>query len=70
VGYRLLSQAGANSEALHPVARQPASKQGHFVSESTVYRILKAEDLITSPAYILMQASDAFQHTNRRVNEL
>jgi hypothetical protein len=25
VGYRLLSQAGANSEVLHPVARQPAS---------------------------------------------
>ena len=29
-------------------------QQHYFVSESTVYRILKAEDLITSPAYILM----------------
>ena len=26
----------------------------YFVSESTVYRLLKAQDLITSPAYILM----------------
>ncbi len=42
----------------------------YFVSESTVYRILKAEDLITSPAYILMQASDQFQHPSKRVNEL
>jgi transposase InsO family protein len=44
--------------------------QGQFVSESTVYRLLKAQDLITSPAYILMQASDKFQHPTRRVNEM
>jgi len=31
---------------------------------------LKAQDLITSPAYILMQAGDAFQHPSKRVNEL
>ena len=42
----------------------------YFVSESTVYRLLKAQDLITSPAYILMQASDRFQHPNHRVNDL
>ena len=29
-------------------------EQAFFVSESTVYRLLKAQDLITSPAYILM----------------
>jgi hypothetical protein len=45
-------------------------QQHYFVSESTVYRMLKAEDLITSPAYILMQASDQFQHPSTRVNEL
>jgi transposase InsO family protein len=44
--------------------------QGQFVSESTVYRLLKAQDLITSPSYILMQASDKFQHPTRRVNEM
>lgn len=47
-----------------------ATDQGHFVSESSVYRLLKAQDLITSPAYILMQASDKFQHPTRRVNEM
>jgi len=44
--------------------------QSYFVSESTVYRLLKAHDLITSPAYILMQAADQFQHPTMRVNEL
>jgi len=45
-------------------------KQQRFVSESSVYRLLKAQDLITSPAYILMQASDKFQHPTRRVHEM
>ena len=44
--------------------------QTYFVSESTVYRLLKAQDLITSPAYILMQASDRFQNPTSRVNEM
>jgi len=44
--------------------------QRYFVSESTVYRLLKAHDLITSPAYIVMRASDAFQHPSRCINEL
>jgi transposase InsO family protein len=42
----------------------------YFVSESSVYRILKAADLITSPAYILMSASDSFKDPTRRVHEM
>lgn len=45
-------------------------EQSYFVSESTVYRLLKAQDLITSPAYILMKAGDKFEQPSRRVNEL
>ena len=45
-------------------------EQRYFVSESSVYRILKAADLITSPAYILMSASDAFKDPTRRVHEM
>jgi len=45
-------------------------EQSYFVSESTVYRLLKAQDLITSPAYILIKAGDKFQQPSRRVNEL
>ena len=42
----------------------------YFVSESTVYRLLKAQDLITSPTYILMQASAKFQQPTMRVNQM
>ena len=52
------------------LATKYTDKQAYFVSESTVYRLLKAQDLITSPAYILMEAADRFQHPSRRVNEL
>ena len=45
-------------------------EQACFVSESTVYRLLKAHDLITSPAYILMEAADKFQHPTTRANEM
>jgi len=44
--------------------------KAYFVSESTVYRLLKEKDLILSPAYILMEASDKFQHPTVRVNEM
>ena len=44
--------------------------EGYFISESSVYRILKAFDLITSPAFILLKASDKFKHPTKRVNEL
>ena len=52
------------------LAARYTDQQAYFVSESTVYRLLKAQDLITSPAYILMQAGDTFQHPSKRVNEL
>jgi len=42
----------------------------YFLSESSVYRILKAADLITSPAYVLMSASDRFKHPTQRVREM
>lgn len=44
--------------------------EGYFVSESSVYRILKRYDLITLPAYVLIKAADKFQHPTQRVNEL
>ena len=45
-------------------------KEGYFISESSVYRILKAFDLISSPAYIVLSVSEKFKHPTRRINEL
>jgi len=42
----------------------------YFLSESSVYRILKSHDLITSPAYVVMSAADEFRHKTTRPNEL
>ena len=52
------------------LAWQMTDRTGHFVSESSVYRILKAHDLITSPAYVLIRAADHFEHPTKRPNEL
>ena len=42
----------------------------YFVSEASVYRILKAHDLITSPAYVVIKAADAFHTKTTRPNEM
>ena len=42
----------------------------YFVSESSVYRILKSYDLITSPAFDIVKASDKFKNPTKRVNEM
>jgi putative transposase len=43
---------------------------GYFVSEATVYRLLKAHDLITSPAFIVMKAAREFTDKTTRPNEM
>ena len=45
-------------------------RQQYFVSEASVYRLLKAHDLITSPAFILMKAGDSFAHPTTASNQL
>jgi putative transposase len=44
--------------------------KGYFVSEATVYRLLKAHDLITSPAFIVMKAANEFQDKTTAPNEM
>jgi transposase InsO family protein len=45
-------------------------KRGYYISESTVYRILKAHDLVTSPLYTVISAHEKFPQPTKAVNEL
>jgi transposase InsO family protein len=42
----------------------------YFVSEASVYRLLKSQDLITSPAYIVVKAADEFRDKTTAPNQL
>jgi len=42
----------------------------YFVSEASVYRLLKAHDLIASPAFIVMKAADEFKDKTTAPNQL
>jgi putative transposase len=44
--------------------------ESYFVSEASVYRLLKAHDLIASPAFIVMKAADAFKDKTTAPNQL
>ena len=44
--------------------------EGYFVSEASVYRLLKAHDLITSPAFVVIKAAAAFKDKTVRPNQL
>ena len=44
--------------------------KGYFVSETSVYRILKAHDLITSPAFVVIKAADEFRDKTTAPNQL
>jgi putative transposase len=44
--------------------------RGYFISESSVYRILKVHGLISSPAFTVITAADKFANPTTRVNEL
>ncbi len=45
-------------------------EQKSFVSEASVYRRLKAHDLITSPAFIVVKAADEFRDKTTAPNQL
>ena len=45
-------------------------EERYFVSEASVYRLLKAHDLITSPAYIVIKAAEEFRDKTTAPNQL
>lgn len=52
------------------LAWQITDQEEYFISESTVYRILKGYDLIQVPAFEMVTAADEFETKTRRVNEM
>ena len=64
-------ETALNKEDLSPreLAYHITDNQGWFISESSVYRILKSRGLITSPAYIVMAAADEFKDKPKRVHQ-
>ena len=44
--------------------------KGYFVSEASVYRLLKAQDLVTSPAFVVIKAADEFRDKTTAPNQL
>jgi transposase InsO family protein len=45
-------------------------REQSYVSEASVYRLLRAEGLITSPAFIVMQAAERFTNPTTAINQL
>jgi transposase InsO family protein len=45
-------------------------QEKYFVSEASVYRLLKAHDLITSPAFVVVKAAEAFTEQTTAPNQL
>ena len=72
VRHRLVEAALADPvKSPRELAWQFTDRERHFLSESSVYRILKAEDLITSPAYVVLSAGPRHLLIRRtRPNEL
>ena len=44
--------------------------KSYFVSEASVYRLLKSHDLITSPAFIVIKAANEFKDKTTAINQL
>ncbi len=59
-------------EALTPreLAIKYTDERRYFISESSVYRILKAADLITAPSHVTIKAASEFHNKTVRINEM
>jgi transposase InsO family protein len=65
-------QLALDEPALSPreLAVRFTDTKSYFVSEASVYRLLKAHNLIASPAFIVIKASDAFKDKTTAPNQL
>src|SRR5215212_2784837 len=65
-------QLALNEPELSPreLATRFTDTKSYFVSEASVYRLLKAHDLIASPAFIVVKAADEFTDKTTAPNQL
>ncbi len=52
------------------LAWQFTDQEGYFISESSVYRILKGYDLLENPAFEIISVKEKFEKPTKRVNEM
>ncbi len=45
-------------------------ERGYFVSDASVYRLLKAHHVTTSPAYVVIKAAEEFKDKTAAPNQL
>ena len=67
-----IRQLALDEPALSPreLAVRFTDTESYFVSEASVYRLLKALDLIASPAFIVIKAADEFKDKTTAPNQL
>jgi transposase InsO family protein len=65
-------QLALDEPALSPreLAARFTDTKSYFISEASVYRLLKAQGLVTSPAFIVIKAADAFKDKTTAPNQL
>lgn len=71
VAERLVTLALAEPDlASRELSVRFTEQERYYLSESSVYRILKSRGLLTAPAFIVMKAADKFQNPTTAVNQL
>ncbi len=67
-----LIQLALDEPALSPreLAVRFTERESYFVSEASVYRLVKARGLIASPAFIVIKAADAFKDKTTAPHQL
>ena len=67
-----VTQLALDEPALSPreLAARFTDTKSYFISEASVYRLLKAQGLVTSPAFIVIKAADSFKDKTTAPNQL
>jgi len=64
------SSSSVHCQAPRELAVRFTDVKSYFVSEASVYRLLKAHDLITSPAFIVIKAANEFKDKTTAPNQM